>query len=77
MEKRTVAPEAVPSATPERIFPTEPIRYPDAARWSANNGFRLRWLANGAKHAAAINRRQVAALEWWPMFGTDKKEGRP
>lgn len=37
------------------IFPGEPVRYADTERHSFNNGFRRRWLANGAKEAALIN----------------------
>lgn len=37
------------------IFAGEPIRYPEVSRRGSNNGFRRRWLANGARHAAAVN----------------------
>jgi hypothetical protein len=37
------------------IFYGEPIRYQDKSRWLHNNGFRRRWLANGAVNAAVIN----------------------
>lgn len=44
------------------VFPTEALRY-GRDRWASNNGFRLRWLANGAAQAAAINAARRGDLQ--------------
>jgi len=51
-----------PATTPT-VFPSEPVRYTDRARWGWNNGFRRRWLANGARHAAVINAARRGDVE--------------
>ncbi|NBX67323.1 MAG: hypothetical protein EBQ96_10055 [Proteobacteria bacterium] len=45
------------------IFDGEPIRYQDKGRWFHNNGFRRRWLANGAANAAVINAARRGDIE--------------
>lgn len=44
------------------IFAGEPMRY-SGARHTWNNGFRRRWLANGARDAAVINAARRGDLD--------------
>lgn len=48
--------------TIQPIFANEPIRY-TGVRHTWNNGFRRRWLANGARHASVINAARQGDLE--------------